>query len=73
LRQQVAIFNLGKGSAHVVEKTDRAAHKKASRAPKKRTSATRAGNKDSVAANKTQQPDFPKSGTVENDDVWEEF
>lgn len=63
LRQQVSAFNVG-GGAKTVVKSSRARSKSASPAAKKRQVA---------APKRAAKESFPKAGTVEDDDVWEEF
>jgi len=72
LRQQVAIFDLGKGAKQPVVKSAKAARRVPSPSVNKRNT-TPVTKKSRPVVKKTTLPDFPKAGTVEDDDVWEEF
>jgi len=73
LRDQVAIFNVGEGA----KKTAKPSRTKPSRTNPSRTKAKStspvAAKRKVAAPKKTAKPSFPKAGTVEDDDVWEEF
>jgi len=69
LREQVAIFNLGEGAKTATKKPSRT--KARASAPVARKSKAAVAAKTKAAAPK--KASFPKAGTVEDDDVWEEF
>jgi len=72
LRNEVTTFDLGEGSK-VVEKSSRTKPKRATSAKRKTTSPAAGKRKKVSAPKKTAKTSFPKAGTVEDDDVWEEF
>ncbi|MBN4073198.1 HAMP domain-containing protein [Mariprofundus ferrooxydans] len=80
LRQQVAIFDLGNGAVRAEKKRATATKSRTAAAKKSATKASRPAAKAATksAAKSTRPaskgaPSFPKPGTVEDDDVWEEF
>jgi len=76
LRQQVSVFDLGESrTASPAKKVSRPAKstRKPSSAASPKPAARRAANTPKPAAKKSTTPSFPKAGTVEDDDVWEEF
>ena len=79
LRQQVATFDLGKKSAEkAVKRSKKSISKPKSVAkPVSKAAGKTASKPASKAAKKSVKkasvPNFPKPGTVEDDDVWEEF
>ena len=66
LRQQVAIFNLDQNPKSKVDRSRPAKNKASSVSKPSR-------NVKSSVAKKRPKPSYPKAGTVEDDDVWEEF
>ncbi len=73
LRRQVATFDLGQGKDPAAVKT-KTVTRKASPARKAASAPARVKKSTArPAAKKASRPDFPKAGTVEDDDVWEEF
>jgi len=81
LRQQVAIFDLGDNARKVVAKQSASKRKAVSKtATKKPVSKSKLASKPASRSatakpvkKKAAVPSFPKPGTVEDDDVWEEF
>jgi len=67
LRTQVAVFDLGQGSIPTA-KVPRSATR-----PAPKTVARPAAGKAKAPASKKSRASLPKAGTVEGDDVWEEF
>ncbi len=76
LRKQVSVFDLGQGATQTTaQKPNRQtkATRKVSAAARPKSAARRVANEPKQAAKKAAMPNFPKAGTVEDDDVWEEF
>ncbi|MBL4760429.1 MAG: hypothetical protein JKY80_06215, partial [Mariprofundaceae bacterium] len=80
LRQQVASFDLGQVAEKTFVKKTAAKRKTGSKSVAKiigkKTASTYKSTSKPVAAKPVKKPtvpNFPKAGTVEDDDVWEEF
>jgi len=72
LRRQVSIFDLGQGSSNVQPEKKSATATKARAVRSNKAKSSNKAAKPARAASKAA-PSFPKPGTVEDDDVWEEF
>jgi len=77
LRDQVATFNLGEGAKTAAKPSrtnpSRVKTKAAASSVKKKPTSSAAVKRKVAAPKKVAKPSFPKAGTVEDDDVWEEF
>jgi len=81
LRQQVSMFDLGSGSETLKKRTHSVSKKGVSIAGASKTKhSSRSKNSKSLPSGdhgstpaKVNKPSFPKAGTVEDDDIWEEF
>jgi len=73
LRNQVAVFDLGKGAATPAPTASRAAAGSKKTPGAAARPAPRPVSSSKTPEAKQTQASFPKAGTVEDDDVWEEF
>jgi len=68
LRRLVSVFDLGQDTTATAPKATRSTSRRSTGSRPKATP-----SKKSSKQSKSTTPDFPKAGTVEDDDVWEEF
>jgi len=72
LRRQIAIFDLGQGSTTRIAKPARSKSAPVT-AQKGKAKKAASPSRKATAKATTSKPAFPEAGTVEDDDVWEEF